>query len=86
MAQPVMPTWRRAAAGDTTAHHREGACAGFGRLLCVESAVFSGVINGNRRKKELLLSCLLLHQSCSLFACSAACYPASLFIKSLHLA
>lgn len=86
VGQPVVATWSRAAAGDTPAQHTEGACVGFGRLLCVESAVFSGIINDNRREKELSLSCLLFHQSCSLFACSAARCPASLFIKSLHLA
>lgn len=61
-------------------------CAtGFVRLSHVESAAFSGIINDGCRKEELLLSCLLFHQPRSLFSCSAARYPASLSIKSLHL-
>ena len=72
--------------GDRCLPPGSSSCAtGFGRLLQGESAAFSGIINDDCRKEELLLSCLLFHQPRSLFSCSAARYPASLSIKSLHL-
>lgn len=75
---------RMAAAGDAAARHMEGSSVGLGRSHVGLPAV-SGIGNNNGRKEELLLSCLLFHQSRSLCACSAARCPASLFIKSLHV-